>query len=109
EVSSVIWNQRIDDQDTCAERDELVREVAADEAEPTGDQHRAIAIKPAIRGHGSVDSGGTAPLMVGLRNRTGEFVRPRPSTTSFTHSFITSMPVQKTRVKLKNCERPCIR
>ena len=52
EIAAVVGNQRVDDQDARAERDELAREVAADEAEPAGDQHRAIAIELAIRGHG---------------------------------------------------------
>src|SRR6185503_4089047 len=109
EVAAVLGNQRIDDEHARAERDELVREVAADEAKPSGDQHRPIAVELAIGAHGLVDSGEDAPRMVGLRKRTGELVRPRPSTTSFTHNRSTSIPVQKTRLKLKNCERPCSR
>ena len=94
--------------------DELTGEVAADEPEPAGDHHAAVAVELLVaasgRGrpgaHGSAESAGT-PGTVGLRNSTGVLCRPRPSTTSCTHSFSTSMPVQKTRRKLKNCERPC--
>ena len=55
------------------------------------------------------DSGGTEELIVGLRNRTGAACRPRPRMTRRIHSLSTSMPVQKTRRKLKNCERPWAR
>ena len=58
EVAAVVGNQRIDEQHVGAERDELAREVAADEAEAAGDQHAATAIELAIAAHGWSDPGG---------------------------------------------------
>ena len=61
-----------------------------------------------LRAYVFVDSGGAVPI-VWLRNSTGEEFRPRPRTTSAIQSLSTSTPVRKTRWKLKNCERPCVR
>ena len=104
----------IHDEDAGTEVNQPMGERAADEPETAGDHYSAVAIKRAIvdaarrqpRVHRFNDSGGTVELIVGLRKRTGAVCRPRPSTTSRIQSFKTSMPVQNTRRKLKNCERP---
>src|SRR4051812_1296552 len=118
QAAAVFGEQGIDDQDLRAERDERVREVAADETEAARDHDLATAIEVAVAAggarrrsgaHGFSDCGGDAWRAVGSLNRTGDFWRLPPSTTSFSHSFITSTPVQKTRGKLKNCDLPCAR
>ena len=40
QVAAVLGDQRIDQRDTRAERDQAAGQVAADEAQPAGDQHR---------------------------------------------------------------------
>ena len=104
-------------EDARAKPDQLVREVAADEPDAAGDHHPAIAIEIAVavdagRGlgsHGCGGPGGAAWRAVGLRKRTAVVCRPRPRTTSCSHSFMTSIPVQNTRRKWKNCDRPWVR
>jgi hypothetical protein len=51
QIAAVVGNQRIDDQDLRAEIDELVREVAANEAEAAGDQHAAAGVERPVLAH----------------------------------------------------------
>ena len=53
QIAAVVGNQRVDEQDVGAERDELVGEIAADEAEAAGDHHAAAPIELSV-GHGHV-------------------------------------------------------
>ena len=48
QVAAVVRNQGIDDEHTCAELDELMRECAADETKPAGDHDAAVAIEGAV-------------------------------------------------------------
>ena len=100
--------KRVEEQHVRAAGDELTREVAADEPESARDHHAAAVVEPAVLGcaHGCFDSGRTEPA-TGWRSSTPGACWRR--TTSCSHSFITSTPVQNTRLKLKNCERPCVR
>ena len=101
QVAAVFWNEGIDDEHARAELDELMRERAADEPEPAGDHHAAVAIEGAVVGAAAGDArsviawlipAARVGLIVGLRNRTGVPCRPRPRTTRVIHSFSTSMP-----------------
>ena len=54
QVAAVLGKQRIDQQHVGAQRDEMVRHVAADEAEATGHHHATATIEIAIVGvHGA--------------------------------------------------------
>src|SRR5262249_43758520 len=53
QVSAVVVDERIDEQDVGPELDQLAGQVAADEAEAAGDHYLAAAVeRPVIRGHG---------------------------------------------------------
>ncbi len=55
QIAAVVGNQRVYQQDIGAERDEVAREVAADEAEAPGDHHLAAPVELVVVGH---DRGG---------------------------------------------------
>ena len=56
QVAAVIRNERVDQQHVCAERDELPRQIAADESEAAGNHDRSAAVELAVvHGH---DCGG---------------------------------------------------
>ncbi len=104
EVCARIRDERIHQEHIGAELDQTPGDVAADETEAARDHHAPAAVEILIRrAHQS-----TRVLWpAGSVSSTG--FRCVCRTTSATQSFITSMPVLKTRRKLKNCDWPCAR
>jgi hypothetical protein len=115
EVPAVVVDQRVDQQHIGAERRQLARQVAADEAEAAGHHDAATAIEVAvIVAHARGDPLPGRPLTgdASARTSTAPGAIPRwwtRRTTSAHHSFSTSTPVRAMRLKLKNCELPWVR
>ena len=83
QVAAVFGDERIDDQHARAERRELVGEIAADESEPAGDHHPAVAIEGAkVPGAGA---GGRAHASDSIRAR-----RPLSFATTISSTHMTA-------------------
>ena len=106
QVAAVVGDQRIDEQDVGAERDQRAREVAADEAEAAGDHHAAAAVELEVGRRSRAIS--RPRRRVGAGGRIGALVVASDDERR-TRASSRRSPVLKSRRKLKNCDLPYAR